>query len=426
MYYIDKSRIEILNLNGVPLTDFKYRIVDMGLVKSWLFLLEHVGLMVDSGDIIGMASSNNMGLIKETLKYVPDNEVTLIPFVLTASFCLDARNEELADIIWDFCVERQVDKECVLIPLAGVYPGKLRKLADTGYVPNLGSSVICALIKDTDEYDLVKYLHEKGWPWDARACDASVMRNNLELLKYLREEDCPWNSDLYRYGVAVTDMEILEYLYENGCPLDSTSFIPIDLDLIDECDTIKLKQCIKYVLKLVGTYDICDILRSMYKPHRFVLFNVFKEIIFDNGQADFTGLERLLESLDQNPCLDIIARSLYELHMAGFKFTHEQMILFIRLIGKIISTTDETQQMNMIRFNPIFAKSALIRIIRSYIVPKKITFEEDFRFRFTYLRVLRQLMCAPPNPMTGSDGGFIYQLVEKNFNTRHGIESHQN
>ena len=41
--------------------------------------------------------------------------------------------------------------------------------------------------------EILKYLHEKGFPWDCRTCRNAALGGHLEVLKYAHENGCPWN-----------------------------------------------------------------------------------------------------------------------------------------------------------------------------------------------------------------------------------------
>ena len=70
--------------------------------------------------------------------------------------------------------------------------------------------------------EVLKYAHEKGCPWHALACiEAAAEGGHLGVLKYLHEKmDCPFeNEDTCMWAAArAGSLEVLKYLHENGCP----------------------------------------------------------------------------------------------------------------------------------------------------------------------------------------------------------------
>ena len=41
--------------------------------------------------------------------------------------------------------------------------------------------------------EALKYLHEKGVPWNDRVCEEAAKNGYLDILKYLHENGCKWN-----------------------------------------------------------------------------------------------------------------------------------------------------------------------------------------------------------------------------------------
>ena len=65
-----------------------------------------------------------------------------------------------------------------------------------------------------DNLEVLKYLHERGCPWDETACAAAAQHDNLEVLKFLHERGCPWDE---RTCDAASG-ELLEWAIDHGCP----------------------------------------------------------------------------------------------------------------------------------------------------------------------------------------------------------------
>ena len=66
--------------------------------------------------------------------------------------------------------------------------------------------------------ECLKYAHENGCPWDEWTCRGAARGGHLECLKYAHENGCPWNEDTCRYAAHNGHLECLKYLHENGCP----------------------------------------------------------------------------------------------------------------------------------------------------------------------------------------------------------------
>ena len=46
------------------------------------------------------------------------------------------------------------------------------------------------------------------------------MRDNLDIVKYLHENGYPLNKDAFIYAACKGNLDIVKYLHENGCPWD--------------------------------------------------------------------------------------------------------------------------------------------------------------------------------------------------------------
>ena len=54
-----------------------------------------------------------------------------------------------------------------------------------------GKSETCAYAALGGHLEMVKFLHEKGCPWDSRATEYAADGGHLDVLKYLHEKGCP-------------------------------------------------------------------------------------------------------------------------------------------------------------------------------------------------------------------------------------------
>ena len=65
----------------------------------------------------------------------------------------------------------------------------------------------------------VKYLRERGYPWDVMTCVTAVrfVNNNVALLKYLHENNCPWDEQTTITAAREASAQCLKYALDNGC-----------------------------------------------------------------------------------------------------------------------------------------------------------------------------------------------------------------
>ena len=56
-----------------------------------------------------------------------------------------------------------------------------------------GKSEACAYAARGGHLEMVKFLHEKGCPWDADTTKGAAGGGHLDMLKFLHEKGCPWN-----------------------------------------------------------------------------------------------------------------------------------------------------------------------------------------------------------------------------------------
>jgi len=68
--------------------------------------------------------------------------------------------------------------------------------------------------------ECLKYLHERGCPWDEYTCSAAASNGHLECLKYLHENGCPWHEWTCEYVALGGRLEYLKYYHEHECRCD--------------------------------------------------------------------------------------------------------------------------------------------------------------------------------------------------------------
>ena len=67
---------------------------------------------------------------------------------------------------------------------------------------------------------ILKYLHERGCPWDDEVTARAAKHGDVEMLKYAIENGCPYGA--YTYAKAQVNMiqEVLDYLDSINCDRD--------------------------------------------------------------------------------------------------------------------------------------------------------------------------------------------------------------
>uniref|UniRef100_A0A7S3H674 Ankyrin repeat-containing domain n=1 Tax=Spumella elongata TaxID=89044 RepID=A0A7S3H674_9STRA len=66
--------------------------------------------------------------------------------------------------------------------------------------------------------DLVKLLHERGYPGDTNAYCAAAQYGHIHVLEYLFESGLPISQNAMIYGARGGHLKCMEYLYSIGCP----------------------------------------------------------------------------------------------------------------------------------------------------------------------------------------------------------------
>ncbi len=80
---------------------------------------------------------------------------------------------------------------------------------------------MCGVIVEKGHLECLKYLYENGLnEWDTWTSACAAENGHLEILKYLHENGCPWDVFTCERAAAKGHLEILKYAHENGCPWD--------------------------------------------------------------------------------------------------------------------------------------------------------------------------------------------------------------
>ena len=78
--------------------------------------------------------------------------------------------------------------------------------------------ILVRVLPNLVHFECLKYLHEKGCPWDWRTCSYAAWNGHLECLKYAREKGRRWDEMTCLNAASNGHLECLKYARENGCP----------------------------------------------------------------------------------------------------------------------------------------------------------------------------------------------------------------
>ena len=73
--------------------------------------------------------------------------------------------------------------------------------------------------------DILKWMRETypGCAFDESASQKSAQKNRLDCLMWLREHGCPWSENVMAHAAGKGNLEILKWARENGCPWDDST-----------------------------------------------------------------------------------------------------------------------------------------------------------------------------------------------------------
>ena len=77
-------------------------------------------------------------------------------------------------------------------------------------------------VPESNSLKMLKFVHEKGFPWANNTCEALLRTGNYEMLKYAHENGALWTTDTVISGLKtkMPSVPCLQYAIENGCPWD--------------------------------------------------------------------------------------------------------------------------------------------------------------------------------------------------------------
>jgi len=81
---------------------------------------------------------------------------------------------------------------------------------------------ICSIAAANGHLEVLRFLHEHKYPWDATVCAKAAAGGHLDILKYLHENKCPsqlhGDEEACIYAARNGHLEVLKYLRDTGCP----------------------------------------------------------------------------------------------------------------------------------------------------------------------------------------------------------------
>jgi hypothetical protein len=66
--------------------------------------------------------------------------------------------------------------------------------------------------------DVLKWLREKGCPWNAKTCSTAAFTGRLYIVKWARENGCEWDAETFDNTRNSSNKDLIAWLTTNGCP----------------------------------------------------------------------------------------------------------------------------------------------------------------------------------------------------------------
>jgi hypothetical protein len=76
------------------------------------------------------------------------------------------------------------------------------------------NSKFCALAAERGSFDLLRWLHQHGMPWDVETCRAAIRKNHFQILKWAVQRGCRTGKDLHLYAQTENKPLIARWLWE--------------------------------------------------------------------------------------------------------------------------------------------------------------------------------------------------------------------
>ena len=85
-------------------------------------------------------------------------------------------------------------------------------------IMNFAYYQVCNIAANNDYYDLLKYAHIYGCPWNEDTTANAAAEGNLYCLMFLHENGCPWDERTCALSMANGHVSCLHYARTNGAP----------------------------------------------------------------------------------------------------------------------------------------------------------------------------------------------------------------
>ena len=96
----------------------------------------------------------------------------------------------------------------------------LRLMHSRGRLKSAHRYMLCNAAAVSGQFEELKALRAKNWPWNEKTCEHAAKGGQLEILKWLRANGCPWNKWTCAEAEGNGHLEVLKWLRDNGCPWD--------------------------------------------------------------------------------------------------------------------------------------------------------------------------------------------------------------
>ncbi len=78
--------------------------------------------------------------------------------------------------------------------------------------------IFFVLAVQSGKIEILKWLHEHGYPWNEDVCAEAAECCNLRTLMWLREKGCRWNGKTLALARDNGLEDVYEWAKMNGCP----------------------------------------------------------------------------------------------------------------------------------------------------------------------------------------------------------------
>ena len=94
--------------------------------------------------------------------------------------------------------------------------GTLKSLHRRGHVTF--DEDLCALAAQGGHLEVLKWLHENGYPWNEDTCELAARHGHLGVLQWARANGCPWDGWTCKYAARNAHSKLLSWAQANGAP----------------------------------------------------------------------------------------------------------------------------------------------------------------------------------------------------------------